>query len=113
MNSAELRKKIQEVRSDPNLTALEKSSLVQSLLNSQYCSEVKVQDSKEPLDNTSTSCAHYVKNCSRFKFSCCGLIDPCHRCHYARESCSVKPPQIESIICNICETVQTPSHTYV
>ena len=35
-------------------------------------------------DNTWKWCIHYAKNNSRFYFACCGVIDPCHRCHLER-----------------------------
>jgi RING finger/CHY zinc finger protein 1 len=53
-------------------------------------------------------CKHYVKNCSRFYFSCCDTIDPCHRCHLER-GCEEKPPKIATISCNFCGTRQAPS----
>lgn len=59
----------------------------------------------------SPTCHHYEKQCSGFFFDCCQVIDPCHRCHMARECCETKPPAVSSILCNSCGTRQPPSHT--
>lgn len=63
--------------------------------------------------NLEKSCSHYDKKCSNFQFDCCNVLDPCHRCHMARESCDVKPPAVSSIMCNICLTRQSPSDTCI
>ena len=33
-------------------------------------------------------CSHYRKHTSRFYFECCGILDPCHRCHWERGTSS-------------------------
>lgn len=54
------------------------------------------------------TCEHYpVKKCSRFKYSCCGTIDPCNWCHRERRGC--KAPAISTIMCNECNTEQSPA----
>ena len=39
------------------------------------------------VDNKWKWCVHYNKHNSRFYFACCGVIDPCHRCHMERGTC--------------------------
>ena len=41
------------------------------------------------VDNKWKWCVHYNKHNSRFYFACCGVIDPCHRCHMERGTLSV------------------------
>lgn len=61
------------------------------------------------MSNCELGCSHYVKECSNFFFECCQVVDPCHRCHMARETCDTKPPAISSIVCNRCGVKQSPS----
>lgn len=104
VSQLQLRQRIQAVRNDPTLNSSEIAKQCQSLF---YINLPEI--SNNPKSNESLTCKHYNKNCSRFQFDCCGIIDPCHRCHYAREICDKKPPQISQIKCNICHTLQPPS----
>lgn len=117
-NESDLRKRIQDVQRNGCLSHKEKTLAIQSIMTSSYhgafCSETRQSAlsrnsaAKPSPNNTAKQCKHYVKNCSQFKFSCCGTIDPCHRCHMERD-CDISPPQIESVKCNVCDTEQPPS----
>jgi RING finger and CHY zinc finger domain-containing protein 1 len=103
MSSAEIRTKISAIAANPNLSAIQKSVQCQQVLtaNNAFCSG--------SASNRHRTCKHYkTKGCSQFFFECCGVYDPCHRCHHAR-GCTVKPPRISTIECNHCMTTQSPS----
>lgn len=130
MQQAEIRRQLLAIQNNPVLDSYQKSKCAQSLFFSSssscrapssnsfsfsspqptssniYCTEITPH---RPEDNLSKSCEHYRKTCSQFKFSCCGVVDPCHRCHLARNTCSVRPPQVSSITCTTCQTSQEPS----
>jgi RING finger/CHY zinc finger protein 1 len=112
-NQEDIRKRIRCIQSDITLSSQEKAKQCQELLKTQQTSLSSSNSiSPESKNNESLTCEHYPqKQCSSFFFDCCQVIDPCHRCHYARTDlqCTVKPPQISSIVCNACHTRQEPS----
>jgi Zinc-ribbon/Ring finger domain len=123
-NHSDLRKLIQGVRKNESLTLKEKTQAIQSIMTGSYRSAICVESSHQSKaashasattvlpNNTANFCRHYVKNCSQFKFSCCGTVDPCHRCHLER-GCDISPPQVESVKCNSCDTEQPPSRVCI
>ena len=116
-----LENKIREVNRDPTLSKDEKSKRIHELMMSDS-SKLKQGNningsntggsSNIPLVKQSKPCPHYVKKCSKFKFTCCQdnkEIDNCHRCHMERtESC--QKPIISQITCDECDTEQVPSN---
>jgi hypothetical protein len=110
-NHVDLRKLLKQIRDDPTLTTAEKSKRSQDVM--MISSEKKVAQSTSLVSDCSTSCSHYDKKCSSFFFECCQVMDPCHRCHMARESCETKPPSVSSIMCNVCELRQPPAQACV
>mmetsp|Transcript_7518 Transcript_7518/g.7961 ORF Transcript_7518/g.7961 Transcript_7518/m.7961 type:complete len:305 (+) Transcript_7518:108-1022(+) len=56
-------------------------------------------------------CTHYKKKCSNFYFSCCNIRDACHRCHKEIRGCQA--PKITEIICNECNTAQSPASSCI
>lgn len=105
-SESSLRQRLQAIRSNPALSAEEKSRQCQDILMRR---PLDAEPTALLVPNMDQSCSHYDKKCSRFHFDCCNVIDPCHRCHMARESCDVKPPAVSSIVCNECQTRQSPS----
>lgn len=58
-------------------------------------------------DDLRLTCDHYPnKKCARFRYSCCGTMDPCNWCHRER---GCKAPVISSIQCSECNTEQSPA----
>lgn len=104
-----LRKRIRDIQENPSIDQKEKARMVQCLM----CNDVRHASptpSGPPQEsNCSLTCQHYKKQCSRFHFDCCGITDPCHRCHLARGTCSVRPPLISKVTCNVCNTEQPPA----
>ena len=120
-DESRLRKRIQDVRNNHSLSLKEKTLEIQTIMmsgSSSYCSETSCQSgppSKKPAPpphNTAKTCEHYVKSCSQLYFSCCGVIDPCHRCHIER-GCEVTPAQVTSVTCNACDTKQPPGRVCI
>lgn len=108
-NQSELRTQLKRIRDDASMTPSEKSRKSQELMMQKV---VQHDPSNGTLhDNCSKTCNHYEKNCSNFYFACCNVVDPCHRCHMARECCETKPPAITSIKCNSCDLKQEPGPT--
>lgn len=105
---ADLRSRLRDIRNDPHLSSAEKSKRAQELMM-QNATCAAQNDAL--VSNHAESCEHYEKLCSGFFFECCQVIDPCHRCHLARECCDTKPPAISSVLCNKCGTRQPPSQT--
>jgi RING finger/CHY zinc finger protein 1 len=106
-----LRKQIQAIQNDKNKNVSEKARLVQGLMNN---GTRIISQKQAPIEhNCATGCSHYKKECSQFFFSCCQVIDPCHRCHIARGKCNIRPAQVESIVCNSCSTRQAPSKSCI
>lgn len=102
-----LRKRIREIQSDPNTKPSEKARLVQGLMHrATTCIDSAGSDFNQ-------SCSHYDKKCSRFYFACCNVIDPCHRCHLARGTCSIRPAQVTEVECNECGERQAPAQDCV
>lgn len=102
-----LRKQIIAIQNDKNKNISEKARLVQGLMHS---GTLITSQKQAPIEhNCAKECKHYKKECSQFAFTCCQVIDPCHRCHMARGKCNIRPAQIESIVCNACDTRQAPS----
>jgi RING finger/CHY zinc finger protein 1 len=88
-----LTNQIRQINNDKNLSIVEKNKRIQRLM----CS------SHETKSNLNKSCTHYPKKCARFQFSCCGIIDPCRRCHLERGTCS--DVRVEKIQCNECDEI--------
>ena len=116
---SQLRKLIQNVRSNTTTSLKEKTMQIQRIMmsgsNALYCVESSGQapmDHTAPSHNKEKTCKHYVKSCSQLYFSCCGVFDPCHRCHLER-GCEVSPPQVTTVRCNSCDTEQAPSRVCI
>lgn len=92
-----MNEKIREIQKDKTLSSEEKMKKIQELMTPKPTHK----------SNYNVECEHYKKNCSRFYFSCCGLYDPCMRCHRERNIC--KRPILEKITCNKCSLEQEPS----
>lgn len=116
---SELRRLIQDVRKNESLSPNEKTRAIQTIMTSSYRSSQRGEDGlptttsttsrvSTSKDNCTKFCRHYSKKCSNFSFSCCGTVDPCHRCHF-EAGCDISPPQIVSVKCNTCDTEQPPS----
>ena len=110
-DNSDLRKVLKGIRDDPKLTPAEKSRKSQEAMMRR--STIPQTAAPSLVNECVQTCAHYDKKCSNFFFECCQIIDPCHRCHMARESCDTKPPAISSIMCNSCELRQPPSKTCI
>lgn len=102
MDQKKKRELIKKIKADDSLTEREKSIKIQQIFTSNFTNHVQ--------SNISNSCSHYDKQCSRFKFSCCEIIDPCKRCHMERDCCELKKIHITSIICNSCGLEQNPTN---
>lgn len=112
-----LRKQIQLVHKSTRLSATDKNQRIQDLMKGKlrqclsdccggkgrvidYVDESKISNDGAPTqaerrarltkqtDQKWNWCVHYSKHCSRFYFACCGVIDPCHRCHWERGTLS-------------------------
>ena len=103
MDENEKRELIKKIKEDMSLTEKEKNIKIQQIFSSNYTNRIQNKS------NNSLKCSHYEKQCSRFKFGCCGIIDPCKRCHMERDCCDLKNIHITDIICNSCELEQKPS----
>ena len=93
---------IKKIKADNTLTEKEKSIKIQQMFTSNYANQIQSQSNVFP------SCSHYVKYCSKFKFACCVIIDPCKRCHLERGNCNPKDIKITHITCNLCGLEQEP-----
>lgn len=99
----EKRELIKKIRDDPSITKTEKNLRIQKLMMGSYCeSTTKSNESKE--------CEHYTKQCYKFYFECCGIYDPCTRCHRERDCGSEKKIKPINITCSQCEFVQSPTN---
>jgi hypothetical protein len=94
---------IKKIKADTNLTEKEKSIKIQQIFSSNYTNQIQSES------NVSHTCSHYTKCCSKFKFTCCEITDPCKRCHLERVNCEPKDIRITSITCNLCGLEQEPS----
>lgn len=97
------RELIKKIKADSGLTEKEKSIRIQQIFTSNYTNQIQSQS------NLSHTCSHYTKYCSKFKFACCGLVDPCKRCHLERGDCEPTDIKITHISCNLCGLEQEPS----
>lgn len=97
---------IRAIRNNGTLNENEKKQQIEQLMaEKQRANAQPLLKSEE--DNYNLSCLHYpTKACSRFYFSCCGLVDPCRRCHQER-GCT--ETVLDTIECNECQTRQPPS----
>lgn len=103
MDENKKRELIKKIKENPSLTEQEKTKKIQQLFTSNYISALNTRP------NYNHICLHYNKNCSQFKFECCGLIDPCKRCHAERNCCDLKNIKVFQITCNLCGIKQEPS----
>lgn len=110
---------IRRIMRDPSLSAEQKNVLINRLRSASSTiagsssappSQAElVPDAPTAVSNMSLSCEHYEhKKCSRLFFECCQVYDPCHWCHYSR-GCRLRPAQVQSIACNLCNTRQPVS----
>jgi hypothetical protein len=137
-----LRRDIKDIMSNNDLSNPEKNELVQVLMSrnargkGNWRTEGTVDENCGPPNggvgdvksspkscastfSSNLECKHYRKSCSRFQFSCCNIMDSCHRCHMERSiACSGHqkngydmncPPRVVSICCDACNTRQEPS----
>lgn len=103
MKQTLVREQIQKIKSDPILSEKEKNLKIQQLMSNNYLiTNIRTKSNEDKI------CSHYTKKCSRFKFECCEIIDPCKRCHMERECCELKNIRVKEIMCNECTTVQKP-----
>lgn len=113
-SQSQMLEQIKQIEGNSSLNRREKEIRRQALFTPfATCSPCTINNSTSTTammgsDDLSLHCTHYEKNCSRFFFECCGVFDPCHRCHQAR-GCKVKPPRISSIQCSSCGKDQPPS----
>lgn len=105
MDEKKKREIIKKIRLDKNLSDQEKNKKIQEIFTLNYV------NLNQPKSNMELSCSHYEKKCSKFKFSCCGLIDPCKRCHISRDCCNYENIKIKLITCNLCGLEQEPTDT--
>lgn len=110
MDQNEKRELIKKIKADTNLTEKEKNIKIQQIFSSNYINTTQNKS------NNSITCSHYDKSCSKFKFECCNIIDPCKRCHIERnctdieKKCSnIKSIKISHITCIKCNLEQEPS----
>lgn len=96
---------IKQINADTTLSTTEKSKKIQQLMmnNSSLCTELEKS-------NVSKTCSHYVKSCHKFYFDCCGVYDPCKRCHMERNCTQKLNLSVSQITCSECETSQKPSN---
>lgn len=97
------RELIKKIKADETLTEKEKSIKIQQIFSSNFVNQIQSQS------NVSSTCSHYIKQCSKFKFACCNTIDPCKRCHLERGNCNPTDIKITHITCNLCGLEQEPS----
>jgi len=105
MSIEEKRVLIQKIKTDPILSESEKNFQIQKLMMGNYTQKINLESSM------SKTCEHYTKSCYGIYFECCGIRDPCKRCHLERGSCPGTQITIKTIICGICELEQVPSNT--
>lgn len=98
---------IKKIKADVNLTEQEKSIKIQQIFSSNFIDSIQTKFQTQ--SNLNLNCSHYIKSCSQFKFDCCGLIDPCKRCHMERGICELANIHISQIKCNACGLEQAPS----
>ena len=99
------REMIKKIKNDKTLTEKEKSIKIQQIFSSNFINNIQSKS------NNLHTCSHYDKQCSKFKFSCCDITDPCKRCHIDRDCCNTKDIHIKNITCNLCGLEQEPSNT--
>jgi hypothetical protein len=107
MDPNKLRELIKNIRSDLTLNESDKNLKIQELM---------MGTSKSLLENKSNEskvCSHYQKRNYHFKFNCCGIYDPCRRCHIERKSCEPDKITVSEITCSECEKTQEPSESCV
>lgn len=110
MSESEKRELIIKINNDTLLTQQEKALRRQQLFSAPILENKLVS-------NESKTCEHYQKSCYKFYFECCGIYDPCKRCHLKRPAHIVSDDLIgitvNEITCSTCETAQSPSHSCV
>jgi len=102
--SRDLRDKIKNIKSDPNLNQNEKNLKIQELMMGKFTNLLE----SNLVSNINKSCNHYNKNCYKFYFDCCKIYDPCIRCHKERKSCNetLLLNKVKTISCVECDKEQ-------
>lgn len=95
------RELIKKIKDDSTLGSAEKNRKIQELMMGNY---VQTQTKS----NESKTCSHYEKLCYKFYFDCCGIYDPCKRCHGERNCVSKDKLLVSKITCSQCDIVQEP-----
>lgn len=106
MDKTELREQIKKIKSDSTLTESEKNLKIQDLMMGKAISNGILSNKSK--SNKSKTCTHYDKRCYNFYFDCCGINDPCKRCHMERNSCAQADIKISEITCSECDGTQEP-----
>lgn len=124
----DLRKKIIEINSNPELDQVEKSRLIFELLNSensfdQFIIEKANNDEKESQeeiqhdrhnepsisyhnkDERILGCSHYPRQ-ANIRASCCGKFYTCRICHDEEEQHKINRYEIREMRCMHCSTIQ-------
>ncbi len=104
MDSNELKNTIKKINSDLILNSSEKNVKIQQLIMNVSKTSSQIYNSNE-----SKICSHYDKKNYYFKFNCCGIYDPCKRCHMERNTCQFDKICVNEITCSECNKTQEPS----
>ena len=101
ISTSKKRELIKEINNDPSLSESEKKRKIQELMMGNYLDNLPKSES-----NYSKTCEHYEKFCYKFRFDCCGIYDPCKRCHKERNCPSKNNLIVQEITCTVCEKSQ-------
>lgn len=94
------RKLIMQINTDDSLSKTEKNQKIQQLMMHDY---LLTTDNILEKSNVSKTCSHYTKSCYEFYFDCCGVYDPCKKCHMERNCKQKDKLSVSNITCSECE----------
>ena len=98
-----LRKKIQEVNNNDQLTSNEKSQKIFEIMNPNFVNKKKEKDIK--FDYDLCGCKHYQRKCL-MKAECCGRFVPCRLCHDEHLDHKINRFKTKQMKCKVCDLIQ-------
>ncbi|OAJ37547.1 hypothetical protein BDEG_21557 [Batrachochytrium dendrobatidis JEL423] len=126
----ELRKQIQLIQADTNISSTEKARCIQELMTKKWTSKQQIESSKEVRninrladkkfdfdkvteeDKVATyhapnimGCKHYQR-CTKLQAHCCGKWDTCRFCHDEVSDHTIVRSLVVTMMCMFCNTVQ-------
>ncbi|CAO3566576.1 unnamed protein product [Mortierella alpina] len=121
---SELRRKIMDIQRNPDISFVDKASMIQDLMSSRWKSSSKPAEQQDSTSLTDPAeedmqvtyheghlgCQHYRRGC-KLKANCCGKWFNCRFCHDDASDHAIIRNETKMMLCMHCKTPQTAAQS--